>query len=183
MKFSSLFKSNYYPLNKLEISADRLLSNYQFLSNLSDQKIAPVLKSNAYGHGLITVAKILDNKGAPFFCVDSLYEAYELLKAKITTPILIMGYVNPYNLRVKSLPFSYVAYDIELVETLNKYQPGANIHIFVDTGMHREGILLDELSEFLRYAQKFSRVNIEGLISHFGMADNPENVLTKMQIE
>ncbi|HSW88891.1 MAG TPA: alanine racemase [Candidatus Saccharimonadales bacterium] len=183
MSLTSLFKKKYYPLNTIEISAYNLKENFTYLANLSDQQIAPVLKSNAYGHGLVQTAKILDECRAPFFCVDSLYEAYELLKAKIKTPILIMGYVNPYNLKVKKLPFSYVAYDLELIAALNEYQPGAGVHIFVDTGMHREGIPLDELEDFLYEAKKFTKVHIEGLMSHFGDANDPDNELTKKQIE
>lgn len=182
MNFASLFKKKYYPLNKLEISSQNIRANYQYLSALSDQKIAPVLKSNAYGHGLVHTAKILDDCNAPFFCVDSLYEAYELLKAQITTQILIMGYVNPFNLTVKKLPFSYVAYDLALLAALNQHQPGATVHIFVDTGMHREGIAIDDLADFLKEAKKFEKIQITGLMSHFGDANNPKNELTKKQI-
>lgn len=182
MNIASLFKKKYYPLNKIEISSENLLANYRYLSQLSNQKIAPVLKSNAYGHGLVQTAKILDAVNAPFFCVDSLYEAYELLKAKITTPILIMGYVNPHNLKIKKLPFSYVMYDLALLAALNEYQPGANVHIFVDTGMHREGIPLQELEAFLHEAKQFTKIHITGLMSHFGDANDPENAMTKKQI-
>lgn len=183
MILPSLFKKKYFPLNTVEISANNLKTNYTYLSGLSHQRIAPVLKSNAYGHGLVQIAKILDECNAPFFCVDSLYEAYELLKAKIKTPILIMGYVNPHNLKVKRLPFSYVAYDLELIKAINEYQPGANIHIFVDTGMHREGIPMEELENFIQETKKYSQVTIDGLMSHFGEANGPENPLTKQQID
>ena len=102
MFIPSVFRKSYYPLNQITISKSRLLHNYSYLSGISKNlKIAPVLKSNAYGHGINNVAKILDRVGAPFFCVDSLYEAYELLKLKIKTPILIMGFVHPENLKVK----------------------------------------------------------------------------------
>src|SRR5882672_7179144 len=114
------FRKKYSPSNKIEISESALLSNYKYLSDLSALKIAPVLKSNAYGHGLPLVAKILDNVGAPFFCVDSLYEAYELLKISIKTPILIMGYTHPDNLKVKKLPFSFAVYDKAMLAVLAK---------------------------------------------------------------
>src|SRR6266516_2620701 len=108
MQFSSFFKKRYYPLNTIEISASALLENYRYLSRLAkDMVVAPVLKSNAYGHGLTPVAKVLDRISPSFFCVDSLYEAYDLLKNNIKTSILVMGYVNPDNLKVKKLPFSY----------------------------------------------------------------------------
>lgn len=154
------------------------------MSSLSPQlKIAPVLKSNAYGHGISEVTQILDPLGAPFFCVDSLYEAYELLKLKVKTPILIMGYTNPQNLKVKKLPFSYAIYDLETAKALNEYQKDASVHIKVDTGMHRLGVPLAELPGFVEEVKKFTNIKVEGLMSHLAAAHNPEDKLFRTQIE
>jgi alanine racemase len=108
-----LFSKTYHPLNEIIISKDALLSNYQYLCSInSDIKVAPVLKSNAYGHGLKEIASVLDSLDAPFFCVDSLYEGYNLLKAGIKTKILVLGFSDSRNLEVKRLPFSYAAFDV-----------------------------------------------------------------------
>src|SRR3989344_1699321 len=161
-----IFKKMYKTLNRIEISRKNLLENYRFLSAINRKiKIAPVLKSNGYGHGIIEVAQILDKVGAPFFCVDSLYEAYELYKAKIKTPVLIMGYTNPENLKIKKLLFSFAVFDLQTVEILNKYQPGCAVHIFVDTGMSREGVTLEDLPDFLKTLKKLN-VKVDGLMSH-----------------
>jgi alanine racemase len=179
-----LFKKSYHSLNAIEVSKTALVHNFNYLSGLAtDIVIAPVLKSNAYGHGLQHVAKALDSVGAPFFCVDSLFEAYELLKIDIKTPILIMGYTDPENLKVKKLPFSFAVFDKATLAVLNKYQSGCNIHIFVDTGMHREGITLDELPEFLEYAVSLKNIKIEGLMSHFAASDQFANPLTVEQVK
>ena len=119
--------------------------------------------------------------GIPFFCVDSIYEAYELLKIKIKTPILIMGYVQPENLKVKKLTFKYAVSTLDLAEAINKYQPHAGVHIFVDTGMHREGVPISELPEFLKRLPK--NLKIEGLMSHLASADLPNDPLTKLQVK
>ena len=157
----------YYPINRITISKNDLISSYKYLSHLNKNiKIAPVLKSNAYGHGINTVAKILDELNPPFFCVDSLFEAYELFKEKIKSDILIMGYVRPENLRIKILPFSYAIYDLDLAEAINEYQPGAKIHIKVDTGMHRLGVPVKDLRDFVKKLKRFKYLNIEGLMSH-----------------
>lgn len=182
MNLLGLFKKQYQPLNTVEISSDALLSNYEYLSSLStDLAVAPVIKSNGYGHGLVNIAKILDDTGAPFFCVDSIYEGYELLKNHIKTPILIMGYVSPGNLNVKKLPFSYAVYDRDQAFAISKYQPHAKIHLFVDTGMHREGVSIAELPEFVKYSNALG-LHIEGLMSHLGAADHPTNESTRKQI-
>lgn len=169
----------YQSLNSIELSKDRLLKNYKQLDSLSPHiKVAPVLKSNGYGHGIVEVAKILDSLDTfhlsskpPFFCVDSLYEAYELTKANIKTPILIMGYVDPENLKVKRLPFSYAVWDLRSLNGVYRFQPQAGIHIFVDTGMNREGVRIEDLPRFISYFGKFPNLKVEGLMSHLAQAD------------
>ena len=181
--FEKLLGRNYEPLNRIEVSVSNLAANYNYLSSINENiKVAPVLKSNAYGHGLTLIANYLDKFEAPFLCVDSLYEAYELLKKNVTTPVLIVGYINPISLHTKKLPFSFAVYDYERIDALNKYQQNAKIHIFVDTGMHREGIQLEELAEFVKYIKSKTNLEIEGLMSHLGMSDHPENPMTRNQV-
>lgn len=179
-----IFKKEYQTLNRIEISKNNLEYNYQYLSSLSGSlKIAPVIKSDAYGHGINKVAKILNPLGAPFFCVDSLYEAYELLKDGIKTPILIMGYTAPQNFKVKKLPFSYAVFDLETIKVLNEYQEDCKVHIFIDTGMNREGIQIEKIPEFLDQLKNFPNVKVEGLMSHLASSDNPKDSLNKVQIK
>lgn len=177
-------RKNYQVLNQIEISRSRLISNYRRLSSLNRKlQVSPVLKSNAYGHGLELSAQILDNQGCPFFCLDSLHEAYALLKAKIKTPILVMGYINPQNLRVKKLPFIYAIYNLDFAKVLNKYQKGAKVHIFVDTGMSREGVSLTELPQFLQEIKTLKNIQVVGLMSHFAYAADKRSPLFKNQIK
>jgi alanine racemase len=170
---SLLTKRQYYNLNNIYISSSALISNYKYLCSLSpNSAICPVLKSNAYGHGITTTAKIFDSLGAPFLFVDSLYEAYELYKQKVKTKIFIMGYTDPRNLMFKKLPFSYAVYDIKTAQTLNQFQPGCAVHIFIDTGMNREGVSLESLPKFLNQLKKLQNIKIEGLMSHLATADD-----------
>lgn len=184
--FLKIFKKEYQTLNRIEILRENLLDNYRVLSSGLKIKIAPVVKSNAYGHGIIEVTKILSKSDVPgkipFLCVDSLFEAYELLKANIKLPILIMGYTNPQNFKVKKLPFSYAVFDTSILEILNKYQPGCGIHIFLDTGMHREGITLGQLPQFLVQFKNYPNLKVEGVMSHFACANRRDDYLNKIQI-
>lgn len=183
-KILKFFKRSYQTLNKIEVSRDNLLHNYHYLSNLNKKvQIAPVLKSNGYGHGIANVAHILEKSEIPFFCVDSLFEAYELQKAKIKLPILVMGYTNPENFKVKKLPYQFAVYDIETATVLNKYQQGAKIHIFVDSGMHREGVTVEELPEFLNELKDLSNIKIEGLMSHLASSESDKDPLFQNQIK
>lgn len=181
---SLILGKKYISLNRITVSKKNLIHNYSYLSSINKNiQVAPVLKSNAYGHGLIEIARVFDSINTPFLCVDSLYEAYELLKSRIKTNILIMGYVNPQNLQVKKLPFSYAVYSKKFLEEIIKFQPSAKIHLFIDTGMHREGISLDELPDVLELLKKYSSIKFEGVMSHFACADDTKNLLNKKQIE
>lgn len=117
--------------------------------------------------------------------VDSLYEAYELSKQKIKTPILIMGYTDPQNYAIwKKLPFTFTVYDISSLEALNKYQPGAKVHLKLDTGMCRLGIQKNNISSFITALKKCQNLKIEGIYSHLSQADNSKkNTFTSNQIK
>ena len=184
LKFlTEALRSKYYPLNLITVSKKNLTENYLYLSKINPQiAIAPVLKSNAYGHGAKIIAKILDDLNPPFLCVDSLSEAYELQKAKIKSPILIMGFINGENLKVKPLSFSYAVYDLDLLKIIDTFQPGAQVHIKVDTGMHRLGVPLENLNEFVKKALKFKNIQIVGIMSHLATADKPKEPLLTKQI-
>jgi alanine racemase len=182
-QFLAIFKKPYQVLNKIEVSKTALINNYRYLSSLSSKiRIAPVIKSNGYGHGITQVAEILKEEKVPFFCVDSLFEGYQLLKAKISTPILIMGYTNPDNLKIKKLPFRFAVYDLETAKTLNEYQKGSRVHIFVDTALHREGVQVEKLQEFLTAMKQFNNLTIEGLMSHFASTESDQDPLFKLQL-
>jgi len=171
--FSFLFRKKYHYLNNVEINASALYANHVILKKLQpDWAICPVLKSNAYGHGIKELAPLFDRFNEPFLVVDSLYEAYELYKRKVHTPILILGYTFLQNYKVKRLPFHFSLFDLETARLLSKYQPGCSVHIFVDTGMHREGIEMRELLSFINKIKSLN-IHIVGLASHFSDADNP----------
>lgn len=180
----NVFKKSYYPLNEITISKSRLIQNYNYLSHIKNGiKIAPVLKSNAYGHGIVAIAKTLDKLNPPMFCVDSLFEAYELYKASIKTPILIMGHISPENLKAKKLPFQYAVYDIGLATAINNSQPGAEIHIKVDTGMHRLGVPIEDLETFVKKLKKLKNIQIIGLFSHLANPENYDGMLNQQQLK
>lgn len=180
----SLFAKKYHYLNKIIVNQSAIEYNHNVLQHFHlEADIVPVLKSNAYGHGLKTVAPIFDNLNPTFLAVDSLYEAYELSKIKVKTRILILGYTHPDNFSVKKLPFHITVFDLEVARSLNKYQKNCKVHIFVDTGMCREGVRLNELKNFVREIKKMPNLDIVGLASHLADADNPAtNSFTQKQI-
>lgn len=172
---------NSSPLTRIEISKENLLYNFSYLQSLNRKiSIAPVLKSNAYGHGLVRIAKALDSLNSPFFCVNSFEEAILLNKAKTKTPTLIMGYCDPSRIP-KNYQFSFTVYDFVHLKLFIKYYPSAKLHLFIDTGMHREGILIEKINDVTRFI-KINHIKFEGLMSHFACGDKPNAQITKLQI-
>jgi alanine racemase len=168
-----MFRLKYKNLNIVEINRSNLEHNLKYFQNNNpNMDIFPVLKSNAYGHGIVEISKILDNFNLKYLAVDSLFEAYKLVKSGIKTPILIIGYTDPYNYKVKNLNFSFEVFDLDTINVLDKYQKNPKIHIKIDCGMHRLGLQLEDIPYFIKNLKKFRNVFVEGIMGHFSDADN-----------
>lgn len=175
----------YEVLNEIIVSQDALRHNYHYFTGKAHTHVAPVLKSNAYGHGLTQIGQFVDSAiSSPFICVDSLYEAYTLYDIGVTTPILIMGHTDPRNFDVwKKLPFIFGVSDIGTLRALGKYQPGARVHLKIDTGMHRLGLQFPDLLSCIEVLKEYKSLKVEGVFSHLSQADEPKKLTyTKNQI-
>ncbi|MCR4275123.1 MAG: alanine racemase [Candidatus Campbellbacteria bacterium] len=175
----------YEPLVEVRISKDALLYNLNVFASCAPQwGIAPVLKANAYGHGLVDVARILEDKPEiSFFVVDSYYEALVLRNEGLRTPILVIGYTLTNNILESTL--SDVAFTVgsitQLRELVEKKVRQA-LHLKIDTGMHRQGIALSDVPSALDLVLKNRSVRIEGVCSHFADADGEDDAFTREQI-
>jgi alanine racemase len=172
------WKRTYQTLNLIQIDKEALINNVRlYQSLLPGTAICPVLKSNAYGHGLVNVAQTLDKMDLDFFIIDSLYEAFQLKKAKVTTPLLILGYTRPKNIK-KRHRFHFTAFDEASLKLHAKLKHP--IHLEVDTGMSRMGFKLKDLKSALDLAKKH-KANLVGLFSHFATADDSNTEELKKQ--
>jgi len=173
------------PLISVSISKENLLHNLRaYQEQYPAQKIAPVLKSNAYGHGLTVIASLLDTEDVAFFMVDSLYEARVLRRAGIKSRIVVMGYVRPESIARSSLKDTdYAVTDIEQLRSLSEtvHKP-VRIHLKLDTGMHRQGILPGDLEEAMALIQKNPRLSVVGVATHLADADNADTSFTETQL-
>jgi alanine racemase len=174
--FKKQLVGEYQNLNLIDVSHAALKNNFNYYQSLHPESvIAPVLKSNAYGHGLTLIAHFVDQKlQVPFICVDSLYEAYELEKAAIKTPVLIMGYTLPQNFTIKKnlSHFHFSVFDLDTAQILNRYQPGVKIHLKIDTGMNRLGIKPSNIPRYIKELKKLNNLKVEGIFSHLSQADD-----------
>lgn len=167
----------------LEISASALKHNIKTLRQLIGPNVllAPCIKANAYGHGLIGVAKILEQTNTNWLSIDSLEEANRLRQAKIKLPLLIMGYIPPENLaNIIKLRARIFISNLNTAKKLNflaqKHQTRIPIHIKVDTGMSRQGILASEFLQFFDQISQLKNLKIEGIATHFISSDEPQNI-------
>ncbi len=191
MKFLSWLRtvkkslSPYSPSIEIFISKNSLIHNLcTYISSYPKISFAPVLKSNAYGHGLVPVARVLDGENVPFFVVDSLYEAMLLRGEDIKSKILIVGYASPENINSSSL--SNVSFTITSIEQLKSLAETARspkvVHLKIDTGMHRQGISENDINEAIKIIKGQTLLTLEGLCSHFADADGEKDTFTNKQL-
>ncbi len=176
-------KFQYQRLVEVTVSREAILHNLHTFEDLYGKGVAPVLKSNAYGHGLVETAKILRGERVPFLCVDSFFEALVLRNERITTPILIIGYTPLENLKKRPLKeVSFAVISLDELERLASSGLRVAIHLEVDTGMHRHGIMLNELDRALALLAKNPQIALEGIYTHLADADTSHSPHVARQI-
>lgn len=170
----------------LEIDSSSIIYNLKTARKLIGNKVQlmTVVKSNAYGHGIIEMSKCVVSEGIDWLGVDSLEEALLIRESGIKTPILVLGYIVKENLKkAVENDISIVAYNKETLAELSKLKKPAKIHIKVETGTMRQGVLLEDLEEFIRCAKKSSNLTIEGIYTHFAnIEDTTDHSFAKEQL-
>jgi alanine racemase len=144
-----------------------------------------VVKSNAYGHGVDQVASLLPS--AEWFGVNSLEEGLQLRSSGITRPVILLGHVPLADLETAvEADLSLTVYNRETIERLSSRKGGARparVHIKVDTGTSRQGVLPEELEAFLGLVKNARGVFLEGLSTHYAnIEDTLNHEYAEMQI-
>jgi alanine racemase len=151
-------------------------------------RLAPVLKADAYGHGAMPLARRAFEEGASIVGVASVDEGIELREAGIEGPVLVT--VQPRRMAVEAaveFDLAVMVSDIATAEALNAAARGAGkivkVHAKVDTGMGRQGFDYETSSSTLLYLTRLSNVDIEGLATHFPVADSARDAYTAQQLK
>jgi alanine racemase len=176
--------------NSVTIDLSALIHNLNQVRNLIEQgtKIMGVVKSDAYGHGLIPVSQILEKNRIDCLGVSYLYEAVELRRAGIKVPIVILCGIQTReeSRQVVENELTPVLFDLNVAgilaqesERLGKKTP---IHLKVDTGMGRLGIPHKEIGPFLQRIMPLKHLDIKAVMSHLSSADDCESDFTDVQI-
>ncbi len=187
-KYKNVFDDPSKRLLKIEIDSEALSNNVsRFRTLFPRHYLGVVLKSNAYGHGLKEMGKLLDkNKEVDCFVVDSLVEAKTLRDNGIKKPVIILGYIPQNALRQlkKIKDVILIVNSKEQAFILkNKINFKLKVHIKVDTGMNRHGIPVSDLVAVIEILRSNKKISIEGMMSHLADADGLSGVSTQMQIQ
>ena len=146
-------------------------------------RVMAVIKANAYGHGMVAVARHLD--AADSFAVARLPEAQLLRASGITKPIVLLaGVASEEELRTAfSENFEPVVHDIGQVETLERaVGNGGVVWLKIDTGMNRLGFSPDEARQLIARIEVATAVHELRLMTHFASADELDNTVTEAQL-
>ncbi len=171
------------------VDLDALAANFRAIRrHVAPAKVMPILKANAYGHGLVPVAQLMERLGADYLGVAVLEEGILLRKAGVRTPILVLG-----GIWGSQIP-AFLKYDLTLtassIEKLEQIDQAAaalgttaRVHLKIDTGMERIGVHYYNAERFLEAAYRCRHLRVEGVFSHFANADAADLASARLQLE
>ncbi len=175
---------------RAEVFLDALRHNLRVVRrHAGGAKVWGVLKADAYGHGAPAVARTLERGGIDAFCVALLEEGIELREAGIRAPILVMGgYYGGAHAEVLARKLVPVVYDLGQVEAFARLARAGDVpepidvHLKIDSGMSRLGVLPRELSAFVTKLRDFPEIRVTGLMTHLAQADAESEAATAEQL-
>lgn len=166
--------------SRLELNLQNCLGNYRYFRSKLRRttKLLVLVKANAYGHGAVEFALMMQNAGADYLAVALPVEGMELRQSGISLPILVLTAGTDYfdeiidNRLEPGIPNIYTLK--ALVATLqSRGIEDFPIHIKLDTGMHRLGFMTSELDELIEYLRTHSEVKVKSVYSHLAVAEDP----------
>ena len=173
----------------VEVDLDCLTANYHAIqAHVAPAAVMPILKANAYGHGLVEVARHMESLGAPYLGVAFLEEGILLREAGITAPILVMGGIigNQVPLFLEhdlTLTASSIEKLGQIEEAARQMGVRAKVHLKIDTGMERIGVHYYSAADLLEASLAGEHFEVEGIFSHFANADAADLSYSRMQLD
>lgn len=178
---------------RAEINLDALEHNLGCIKKLAGTKknILAVVKADAYGHGAVQVARVLEAGGIDFLGVATCEEGTELRQASISTPIIVLGGAfEGQGAAILDHDLIPVVYNLESAQALSKSAVTGGrkikIHIKIDTGMGRLGIMPSQVRPFFEQLVKLKGLEIHGILTHLADTNKDsgaEDEFTRRQID
>ena len=176
-------------LTYAEIDLDAIAHNIRTIMAYTGPavELMAVLKANAYGHGAVQIARAALANGATRLAVARVDEGIQLRRAGITAPVLVLGYSLPAESDlIISHDLTATVNTIEGVQALSRRASAlgktVTIHVKVDSGMGRYGLLPEEVLPFLAQVTALPCLDLEGMFTHFASADELDKSFTRRQL-
>lgn len=171
----------------LEIDLGIMIHNLRLMEQVTGKPIMPIVKANAYGHGLIEISRALEKADVPWLGVARIEEGMAIRESGIRTDILVLGYTPPRRIQdAIHNKITVTVYDQTVAELYSEQALAAGsiveVHAKVDTGMGRLGIFNDQAFDFIQWLQGQKGLKVTGLFTHFARADEPIYSTTDEQI-
>jgi alanine racemase len=173
----------------VEVDLARLAGNFQAIKqHVAPAKVMPILKANAYGHGLLRVAQLMEAQGADYLGVAVLEEGILLRENGIRMPILVLGgilgnQVPGFLKHDLTITASSIDKLLQVDEIASQLGVKAKVHLKIDTGMERIGVHYYSAESFLEAAVHCKSLVVEGIYSHFANADQSDLLDARRQLE
>lgn len=177
---------SYFKRTWAEVNLDRVEHNFKVIKQQisKDTKLCCVIKADAYGHGAVELGQLYEKLGADFFAVSNLEEALELRLNGVTLPILILGYTPAsYAKELSDNNISQAVFSVEYAHELSESAVNlgvkVKIHLKIDTGMSRIGIMCQDIDRDDAVSQALEilgldGLNAEGIFTHFAVSDEKD---------
>lgn len=168
------FEKDFATHNRIEVSRSALAHNLNLMADHAGLPAIPVLKGNAYGHGIAQVALALKEQSLPYIAVDGYFEALRIREVS-RQPVLVMGAILPENFaRLKHDRFAFVVSDAATIHALGRTGRRVNVHLECNTGMNRYGARPDELAKLAELILSYKNLTLEGVMSHLADSDGDD---------
>lgn len=172
----------------VEIDKEALEHNIRaYKTIVGPATLAPVIKSNAYGHGMELLAKLCDqNDLVDYLCVVSLHEALQLRALGIKKPLLVVSIIDGDLTQAVEQNIDLVAYDLDIVRALDnigqRLNKKAHVHIKVDTGLSRLGFHHHNAFQFITQVAELPNISITGIFTHFADSESADQTFCNHQL-
>src|SRR5262245_10541273 len=173
----------------LEVDLGRLADNYRLIAaHVAPAGVMPILKANAYGHGLCEVGRLLDTLSAPYVGVAYLEEGLRLRQHGVRLPVLVMGGILGEQIpRFLEHDLTLTASSVDKLQAIEAHAAAlgrrAVVHLKIDTGMERIGVHWYSADKLLEASLRCPHVRVEGIFTHFANADDRDLAHAKLQLE
>ena len=171
----------------LEVDLSAIKNNIKQIKSMTATRIMAIIKANGYGHGVLAVAEAATQAGTSWLGVARIEEALNLRAAGIQSELMVLGYTPPALIPEAIQNNVHVAiYERDMAEAYLSYarkvEGRLKAHLKIETGMGRLGMPPEFVHDFLYEYKSHSKIDIDGIFTHFARADEPQAKSAEQQL-